>query len=130
MKAIFHEEATCDGARTGQVDTPGGSFTTPCFMPVGTRGAVRHLSSKDLGDLGAEVVLANTYHLMLRPGVEVVRDLGGLRGFTGWQGLSLTDSGGYQIFSLQPRVDDVGAEFRSTYAGSIHKLTPGGAAGV
>ncbi|HCV36660.1 MAG TPA: tRNA guanosine(34) transglycosylase Tgt [Acidimicrobiaceae bacterium] len=130
MKAIFHEEATCDGARAGQVDTPGGSFTTPCFMPVGTRGAVRHLSSKDLGDLGAEVVLANTYHLMLRPGVEVVRDLGGLRGFTGWQGLSLTDSGGYQIFSLQPRVDDVGAEFRSTYDGSIHKLTPEGAAGV
>ncbi len=130
MKATFHETANCDGARTGRVDTPRGSFNTPCFMPVGTRGAVRHLSSVDLAELGAEVVLANTYHLMLRPGAEVVRDLGGLRGFTGWQGLSLTDSGGYQIFSLQPRVDDEGAEFRSTYDGSTHKLTPEGAAGV
>jgi queuine tRNA-ribosyltransferase len=130
MKATFHEETNSDGARTGRVQTPRGSFNTPCFMPVGTRGAVRHLSSVDLAELGAEVVLANTYHLMLRPGADVVRDLGGLRGFTGWQGLSLTDSGGYQIFSLQPRVDDEGAEFRSIYDGSTHKLTPEGAAGV
>ena len=99
-------------------------------MPVGTRGAVRHLSSVDLADLGVEVVLANTYHLMLRPGVEVVRRHGGLGAFAAWDGLTLTDSGGYQIFSLQPKVDDEGAVFRSTYDGSTHRLTPEGAATV
>ncbi len=130
MRAGFTLEAADGGARAGRVDTPGGSFSTPCFMPVGTRGAVRHLSSADLADLGVEVVLANTYHLMLRPGADVVRRLGGLRGFTGWEGVSLTDSGGYQVFSLQPRVDDDGAEFRSTYDGSTHRLTPETAAGV
>ena len=130
MKATFNEEANSDGARTGRVQTPRGSFNTPCFMPVGTRGAVRHLSSLDLAELGAEVVLANTYHLMLRPGADVIRDLGGLGAFAAWDGLTLTDSGGYQIFSLQPKVDDDGAVFRSTYDGSTHRLTPEGAAEV
>ncbi len=130
MRSDFLPEAVDGAARAGSVTTPGGSFRTPCFMPVGTRGAVRHLSSTDLADLGAEVVLANTYHLMLRPGADVIRDLGGLGAFAAWDGLTLTDSGGYQIFSLQPRVDDEGAEFRSTYDGSTHKLTPEGAAGV
>ena len=130
MRATFRVDAVDGGARTGRVETAGGSFATPCFMPVGTRGAVRHLSSTDLVDLGVEVVLSNTYHLMLRPGADIVRDLGGLRGFTGWNGLSLTDSGGYQIFSLHPTVDDDGAVFRSTYDGSTHRLTPEGAATV
>ena len=130
MKATLTTEAMDGGARTGRVDTPGGSFTTPCFMPVGTRGAVRHLSSTDLAALGVEVVLGNTYHLMLRPGAAVVRDLGGLGAFAAWDGLTLTDSGGYQIFSLQPKVDDAGATFRSTYDGSTHLLTPEGAADV
>jgi len=99
-------------------------------MPVGTRGAVRHLSSIDLSDLGVEVVLGNTYHLMLRPGAEVVRAHGGLAAFAGWDGLTLTDSGGYQIFSLQPKVNDEGATFRSTYDGSTHVLTPEGASDI
>ena len=130
MRATFTTGAVDGGARTGRVETPGGSFATPCFMPVGTRGAVRHLSSTDLLELGVEVVLGNTYHLMLRPGADVVRDLGGLGAFAGWEGLTLTDSGGYQIFSLQPKVDDAGATFRSTYDGSTHVLTPEGAASV
>ncbi|MCS5676478.1 MAG: tRNA-guanine transglycosylase, partial [Acidimicrobiales bacterium] len=95
MRATLTTKAVDGGARTGWVDTPGGSFTTPCFMPVGTRGAVRHLSSTDLAALGVEVVLGNTYHLMLRPGASVVRDLGGLGAFASWEGLTLTDSGGY-----------------------------------
>jgi queuine tRNA-ribosyltransferase len=99
-------------------------------MPVGTRGAVRHLSSLDLEQLGIEVVLGNTYHLMLRPGSDVVRDLGGLHGFMDWSGHVLTDSGGYQIFSLGPKVDDDGAVFRSVYDGSSHRLTPEGAVDV
>jgi queuine tRNA-ribosyltransferase len=93
-------------------------------MPVGTRGAVRALSSADLESLGVEVVLANTYHLMLRPGADVVEALGGLHGFMAWPGHVLTDSGGYQVFSLEPKVDDDGAVFRSTYDGSRHHLTP------
>ena len=130
MRATFTTTVTDGGARAGRVDTPGGSFATPCFMPVGTRGAVRHLSSTDLVDLGVEVVLGNTYHLMLRPGAEVVRNLGGLGKFAGWEGVTLTDSGGYQIFSLKPKVDDSGATFRSTYDGSTHVLTPETAASV
>lgn len=111
-------------ARAGMVRTRHGSFPTPCFMPVGTRGAVRTLSADDLEDLGARVVLANTYHLMLRPGADVVAALGGLHGFTTWNGLMLTDSGGFQVFSLEPKVDDEGVTFRSTYDGSSHRLTP------
>jgi len=130
VRASFVPEAVEGGARAGRVEVAQGSFSTPCFMPVGTRGAVRHLSSADLARLGVEVVLANTYHLMLRPGAEVVRDLGGLASFAAWDGLTLTDSGGYQIFSLQPRVDDDGAVFRSTYDGSTHRLTPESAARV
>jgi queuine tRNA-ribosyltransferase len=114
-----------DGAaRATTVTTPRGTFRTPCFMPVGTRGAVRTLCSADLDDLGAEVVLGNTYHLMLRPGADVVERLGGLHRFMGWDGHLLTDSGGYQVFSLEPEVDDDGAVFRSTYDGDLHRLTP------
>jgi queuine tRNA-ribosyltransferase len=93
-------------------------------MPVGTRGAVRLLDAGDLDLLGPQVVLANTYHLMLRPGAEVVERLGGLHRFTGWDGHLLTDSGGFQVFSLAPRTDDDGVTFRSTYDGSIQRLTP------
>jgi len=117
-------EATDGAARAGVVTTARGTFRTPCFMPVGTRGAVRAVSSADLEDLGAEVVLANTYHLMLRPGTGVVDELGGVHGFASWPGHVLTDSGGYQVFSLAPKVDDDGVTFRSTYDGSIHRLTP------
>ena len=122
--------ATDGGARTGTVTTARGSFRTPCFMPVGTRGAVRTLSSADLESLGAELVLANTYHLMLRPGADVVAGLGGLHGFMAWDRHVLTDSGGYQVFSLSPHVDDDGVTFRSTYDGTSHRLTPEGAVAV
>jgi queuine tRNA-ribosyltransferase len=126
----FTVDATDGAARTGTVTTARGNFATPCFMPVGTRAAVRTLSSADLEDLGAEVVLGNTYHLMLRPGAEVVERLGGIHGFTGWSGHVLTDSGGYQVFSLKPQVDDEGATFASTYDGSRHHLSPEGAVDV
>jgi queuine tRNA-ribosyltransferase len=99
-------------------------YRTPCFMPVGTRGAIKYLSAADYERLGAEIVLGNTYHLMLRPGAETVAALGGLGRFAGWGGLTLTDSGGFQVFSLDPHVDDDGVTFRSTYDGSSHRLTP------
>jgi queuine tRNA-ribosyltransferase len=126
----YRVDASCGAARTGTVTTARGSFTTPCFMPVGTRGAVRTLAADDLEALGAEVVLGNSYHLMLRPGADTVATLGGLHGFTGWAGHVLTDSGGYQVFSLEPKVDDDGATFRSTYDGSSYHLTPEGAVDV
>lgn len=123
--AVRFEVTAVEGrARTGRVQTARGTFATPCFMPVGTRGAVRTLAAPDLDALGAEVVLANTYHLMLRPGAEVVAALRGLHGFTTWDGHMLTDSGGFQVFSLDPEVDDDGVTFRSVYDGSSHRLTP------
>ena len=127
MTLAFTVDATDGAARTGTVTTARGSFATPCFMPVGTRAAVRTLSSADLEDLGAEVVLGNTYHLMLRPGADVVERLGGIHRFSAWSGHVLTDSGGYQVFSLEPHVDDEGATFASTYDGSRHHLSPEGA---
>ena len=117
-------QATDGAARTTTVTSPRGTYTTPTFMPVGTRGAVKHLTSADLEELGAEFILSNTYHLMLRPGAEIVADLGGLHGFMDWRGHTLTDSGGYQVFSLKPKVDDDGATFVSTYDGSRHHLGP------
>jgi queuine tRNA-ribosyltransferase len=122
--ARLEVEAVDGQARAGLVSTARGTFTTPCFMPVGTRGAVRLLDAADLEALGPQLVLANAYHLMLRPGVDVVEALGGLHRFMGWDGLILTDSGGYQVFSLSGRVDDEGVTFRSSYDGSAHRLTP------
>jgi queuine tRNA-ribosyltransferase len=130
MTLSFAVEATCGAARVGRVTTERGTFATPCFMPVGTRGAVRTLSSDDLERLGAEVILGNTYHLMLKPGAERVARFGGLHRFADWHGHLLTDSGGYQVFSLRPDIDDAGATFRSTYDGSTHHLTPEGAVDV
>lgn len=121
--ARLEVEAVDGRARVGTVFTARGSFRTPCFMPVGTRGAVRLLDAADLEALGAQVVLANTYHLMLRPGAKTVAALGGLHRFCGFDGHLLTDSGGYQVFSLNPLVDDEGVTFRSTYDGSSHRLT-------
>jgi queuine tRNA-ribosyltransferase len=117
-------DATAGTARATTVSTARGSFTTPCFMPVGTRGAVRTVSAVDLEAVGAQVVLANTYHLMLRPGIDVIASMGGLHRFTGWGGHLLTDSGGYQVFSLPNQVDDDGVTFRSVYDGTTHRLTP------
>jgi len=116
--------ATDGPARTGKITTARGAFQTPCFMPVGTRASVKALSTADLEVLGYDVMLSNTYHLMLRPGPGLVADLGGIHGFAGWDRHVLTDSGGFQVFSLNPTVDDDGVTFRSTYDGSRHRLTP------
>jgi queuine tRNA-ribosyltransferase len=117
-------EASHGSARAGVAHTARGTYRTPCFMPVGTRGAVKYLSAADYEDLGVEIVLGNTYHLMLRPGADTVARFGGLGAFAGWNGLTLTDSGGFQVFSLDPKIDDDGVTFRSVYDGSTHRLTP------
>ncbi|MEA3185759.1 MAG: queuine tRNA-ribosyltransferase [Ilumatobacteraceae bacterium] len=125
MHPVRFETVASEGpARAGIAHTARGSYRTPCFMPVGTRGAIKYLSAADYERLGTEIVLGNTYHLMLRPGAETVAALGGLGRFAGWGGLTLTDSGGFQVFSLDPQVDDDGVTFRSTYDGSSHRLTP------
>src|SRR4029078_8324079 len=125
LHPVTMELDAVDGtARAGIATTARGAYRTPCFMPVGTRGAVKYLSAADYDALGAEIGLGNTYHLMLRPGAEVVARFGGLGAFAGWDGLTLTDSGGYQLFSLAPRVDDDGFTFRSVYDGSTHRMTP------
>ena len=113
-------------ARRGEVHTPHGVIQTPAFMPVGTRGAVKSVTQRDLEDLGAEIILGNTYHLYLKPGDELIARAGGLHKFIGWSRPILTDSGGYQVFSLAAmrRITDEGAQFRSHLDGSLHLLTP------
>ena len=120
----FTVEATDGDARAGVLSTPRHTVQTPVFMPVGTRASVRTVTSTDLEDLDFGIVLGNTYHLMLRPGEELIEGFGGIHGFADWHRLILTDSGGFQIFSLEPKVDDDGADFKSTYDGSKHRLTP------
>ncbi len=125
MHAVeFQVDATDGAARAGTATTADGSYTTPLFMPVGTRGAIKYLSAADYERLGAQIVLGNTYHLMLRPGSELIEKFGGLGEFSGWGGLTLTDSGGFQVFSLDPKVDDDGVTFKSTYDGSSVRFTP------
>ena len=121
---IWTAEAVEDRARAGNLHTPHGVVPTPAFMPVGTRGAVKTIDSGDLESAGTRMVLANTYHLMLRPGSDRVAGLGGLHGFMAWPGPILTDSGGYQVYSLGPRVDEDGVRFKSIYDGSHLHLTP------
>lgn len=126
MTFTFTIDSTDERARAGTLALPHGTVQTPCFMPVGTQGTVRTLSPFDLRAVGAEVVLANTYHLHVRPGENVVRDLGGLHRFMAWDGPLLTDSGGFQVFSLEGfrRVDDDGVEFQSHLDGARRRLTP------
>jgi queuine tRNA-ribosyltransferase len=124
MKLHLEIDAVDGDARAGRIRTARGEITTPVFMPVGTRATVRALRAADLVQLGPQVVLGNTYHLMLRPGAETVARLGGLAAFQGWPGHTLTDSGGYQVFSLNPKITDEGAAFRSTYDGSAVFLSP------
>ena len=111
-------------ARAGLLQTPHGMVRTPAFMPVGTRAAVKAVDVDDLHSVGAEIVLSNTYHLMLRPGAELIEARGGLHQFMAWDGPILTDSGGFQIFSLEGRIDEDGAEFDSVYDGSRVRMTP------
>jgi queuine tRNA-ribosyltransferase len=126
MSFAFTLEATSGRARAGRLATPHGVVETPAFMPVGTAAAVKAVTRRDLEEAGARIVLANTYHLMLRPGDELVRDLGGLHGFTGWPRPFLTDSGGYQVFSLSRlrHLTEEGVRFQSHIDGTAHLLTP------
>jgi queuine tRNA-ribosyltransferase len=125
--AVSVEIEARDGeARAGVLSTPHGRVQTPTFMPVGTKGTVKGLTPGDLRSAGAGVMLGNTYHLYLRPGPDLIREAGGLHGFTGWEGPMLTDSGGYQVFSLAHRrkISEKGVEFASVYDGSSHSFTP------
>jgi queuine tRNA-ribosyltransferase len=114
------------GARLGRLTTPHGVIETPAFMPVGTAATVKGLTQQALEELGAQIILANTYHLYLRPGHELIRELGGLHAFMSWPHPILTDSGGYQVFSLANlrKVSDEGVRFRSHLDGSEHFLSP------
>jgi queuine tRNA-ribosyltransferase len=122
----FTVESTSGPARAGLLTLPHGTVETPVFMPVGTQGTVRALSPNDLRAVGASLVLANTYHLHVRPGEDVVAKLGGLHRFMGWDRPLLTDSGGFQVFSLEGfrRVDEDGVEFQSHVDGARRRLTP------
>jgi queuine tRNA-ribosyltransferase len=124
--------ATDGLARRGELSTPHGVIQTPAFMPVGTRGAVKAITHRDLEDLGAEIILGNTYHLFLKPGDDLIARAGGLHRFIGWTRPLLTDSGGYQVFSLASmrKIREEGAEFRSHLDGSLHLLTPERAADI
>jgi queuine tRNA-ribosyltransferase len=122
----FEVLATDGAARAGRLTTAHGTVETPVFMPVGTRGTVKALGPDDLRAAGAQLVLANTYHLFLRPGHDVVRELGGLHRFMGWDGAILTDSGGFQVWSLAKHrtITEAGVEFRSPVDGATHFLSP------
>jgi queuine tRNA-ribosyltransferase len=113
-------------ARSGVLKTAHGEVNTPVFMPVGTYGAVKGINPKDLSNLGSEIILSNTYHLMERPGKDIIASLGGLRSFMGWDGPILTDSGGFQVMSLQnmAKIDNDGVTFKSHLDGSLIRLTP------
>jgi queuine tRNA-ribosyltransferase len=122
----FHVEARDGAARVGRLTTPHGEVETPCFMPVGTKATVKAMAPRDLVDVDAQIVLANTYHLYFRPGAEIVAAHGGLHGFMQWDRPILTDSGGFQVFSLAGTqvLRDDGVEFASVYDGSRHVFTP------
>ena len=126
MKFGFEVNHVDGQARSGLLQTMHGVIQTPAFMPVGTSGAVKAMLHKDLQDLNVEMLLANTYHLMLRPGDELIARVGGLHRFMSWQGPILTDSGGYQVFSLskQRTVNETGVRFRSHLDGAEFLLTP------
>ncbi len=129
----FTTTATDGGARAGLLRTAHGEIPTPAFMPVGTKATVKSLHPAEVRALGAAVILGNTYHLHFRPGDDVVEELGGLHAFSGWDGPILTDSGGFQVFSLRDTllaVDDDGVTFRSVYDGTATRFTPEGVAEI
>jgi queuine tRNA-ribosyltransferase len=117
---------TSGGARAGELSTPHGTVLTPVFLPVGSQATVRTLTPAEIRETGFNMVLANTYHLYLRPGIDVIEKMGGLHRFMAWDGAALTDSGGYQVFSLAPfcKITDEGVKFRSHIDGSQHFFTP------
>src|SRR2546429_9648346 len=114
------------GGRTGRLTTPHGPVQTPAFRPVGTSGAMKGLHGREVRDAGTDIVLGNTYHLMLRPGAERIAALGGLQSFTGWQGPMLPDSGGFQVMSLAQlrKVSEHAVTFRSQIDGASAELSP------
>src|SRR4051812_6127223 len=122
----FQIEGTQGAARAGALLLPHGPVKTPAFMPVGTHAVVRGLSAEDVRRTGAQIILGNTYHLHLRPGESVIQDMGGLQRFTTWNGPMLTDSGGFQVFSLEGlrRIEEEGVEFQSHIDGTLRMLTP------
>jgi queuine tRNA-ribosyltransferase len=127
VSSPFRITATDGGARAGVLETAHGPIETPVFMPVGTKASVKAMLPSELRDLGARIVLANAYHLYFRPGAELIDEMGGVARFSGWDGPVLTDSGGFQVFSLlhtATRIDDEGVRFRSVYDGSQHHFTP------
>jgi queuine tRNA-ribosyltransferase len=126
MASTLTLHATDGAARAGTLSTPHGDVPTPAFMPVGTQATVKGLTPEMVRDAGAHIILGNTYHLALRPGDEIIRDLGGLHRFMNWSGPILTDSGGFQVFSLasQVKITDHGAKFKSHIDGSPLELTP------
>ncbi len=126
FKLTIHHRDAASRARAASFSTPHGSFDTPAFMPVGTRGTVKGILPEQLRQVGAQIILANTYHMALRPGAEIVAQLGDLHDLMAWDGPILTDSGGFQIFSLSRlcKVDDNGASFRSHIDGSIFEMSP------
>ena len=129
----FRVTATDGDARAGVLTTAHGDVPTPAFMPVGTKATVKGLHPDRVRELGAAIVLANTYHLLFRPGVDVIEELGGLHRFMGWDGPILTDSGGFQVFSLRhtiAKTDDEGVTFKSVYDGDLARFTPELAADV
>ena len=128
----FALRSTDGAARRGQLTTPHGPVQTPAFMPVGTQASVKAMQPRDVAATGAEVVLGNTYHLMLRPGAERIAALGGLHAFMGWERTILTDSGGFQVMSLADlrRIDGDGVTFKSHVDGSMHRLTPESAVSI
>ncbi|HET7433730.1 MAG TPA: tRNA guanosine(34) transglycosylase Tgt [Thermoanaerobaculia bacterium] len=133
MQRLSFELLHTDGAaRRGRVTVPHGTIETPVFMPVGTRASVKGLTTDQLAQLGPEIILNNTYHLMLRPGVDIVEQLGGVHKFMGWNGAVLTDSGGFQLFSLASirKIREEGVEFRSHIDGAPYFLTPEGSVGI
>jgi queuine tRNA-ribosyltransferase len=123
--SLRHTDPSC-AARTGTLTLPHGKVETPVFMPVGTNGTVKAMTREDLKEIGFEIILSNTYHLYLRPGTPVISAAGGLHGFMGWDRNILTDSGGFQVFSLAPlrKISDEGIKFRSHIDGSWHFLSP------
>ena len=129
----FRILGTDGAARAGVVETAHGEIRTPAFMPVGTKATVKSLHPDEVRALGADVILANTYHLHFRPGEHVIEELGGVHAFSGWSGPILTDSGGFQVFSLRDTIvalDDDGVAFRSVYDGDEARLTPESAAEI
>ncbi|MGB5304329.1 MAG: tRNA guanosine(34) transglycosylase Tgt [Gemmatimonadota bacterium] len=126
MSGRFSIDGVDGRARAGMLELDRGEVRTPCFMPVGTQGTVKSLTPEDLRSIGSQIILANTYHLYLRPGTEVMEEMGGLHRFMHWDGPILTDSGGFQVFSLARinRVEDEGVTFQSHIDGSRHLLTP------